>query len=142
MDLKTAERVGQVHREMSALCLALKRPVDELSDQLGRLSAKAMENRASDAAADLDRMCAASTRLQVLTAALIDSPQPAAQEALAWLAAHQHLRHDLRTPLNAVKGYGELLMEDWQDDCASSLIADLRQVVATADQLLLMIDDH
>jgi signal transduction histidine kinase len=87
-------------------------------------------------------MCAASTRLQVLTAALIGSPQPAAQEALAWLAAHQHLRHDLRTPLNAVKGYGELLMEDWQDDCAGSLIADLREVVATADQLLLMIDDH
>jgi hypothetical protein len=33
-------------------------------------------------------------------------------------------------------------MEDWQDGGATSLIADLRQVVATADQLLLMIDNH
>ncbi len=101
-----------------------------------------MAHGVGDAAADLDRMSAASTRLQALTAALIAAPQPAAQEALAWLAAHEHLRHDLRTPLNAVKGYGELLMEDWQDSDAGSLMPDLRQVIATANQLLSMIDDH
>lgn len=142
MDLKTAARVSQVHREIGELCLALQRPVDALADQLGRLSAKAMAHGVGDAAADLDRMSAASTRLQALTAALIAAPQPAAQEALAWLAAHEHLRHDLRTPLNAVKGYGELLMEDWQDSDAGSLMPDLRQVIATANQLLSMIDDH
>ena len=146
MDLKTAARVGQVHREIGALCLALKRPVDELSDQLGRLRTKADENVVSDAAADLDRMCAASTRLQALTAALtaalIGAPPPAAQDALTWLAAHEPVRHDLRTPLNAVKGYGELLIEDWQEGGASSLMPDLRQVIATANQLLSLIDDH
>lgn len=142
MDLTTAARVAQVYREIEALCLVLERPVDELTDQLGRLRAKADENGVNDAAADLDRMCAASTRLQALTAALIGAPQPAAQDALAWLAAHEHLRHDLRTPLNAVKGYGELLMEDWQESGASSLMPDLRQVIATANQLLSMIDDH
>ena len=142
MDLKSATRVAQVHHEMGALCLALKRPGDDLSDQLGRLGSKAVETGVCDAAADLDRMCAASARLQALTAALIGAPQPAAQDGLAWLAAHEHLRHDLRTPLNAVKGYGELLMEDWQEGGASSLMPDLRQVIATANQLLSMIDDH
>lgn len=101
-----------------------------------------MAHGVGDAAADLDRMSAASTRLQALTAALIGAPQPAAQDALTWLAAHEHLRHDLRTPLNAVKGYGELLLEDWQDGDASSLMPDLRQVIATANQLLSTIDDH
>ena len=28
------------------------------------------------------------------------------------MALSTTLRHDLRTPLNAVKGYGELIMED------------------------------
>jgi signal transduction histidine kinase len=142
MDLKTAERVAQVHHEMAERGLALKPPVDELSDQLGRLSIKAVEAGVSDAAADLDRMCAASARLQALIAALIDSPQPAAPDAPAWLAAHEHLRHDLRTPLNAVKGYGELLMDDWQDGGAGSLMPHLQQVIATANQLLSMIDDR
>lgn len=142
MDLKTAARVAQVHREIGALCLALNRPVDELTDQLGRLRSKAKENGVSEAAADLDRMCAASTRLQALTAALTAAPQPAAQDALAWLAAHEPVRHDMRTPLNAVKGYGELLMEDWQQADAASLMPDLRQVIATANQLLSLIDDH
>jgi signal transduction histidine kinase len=142
MDLKTAARVAQFHREIGALCLALNRPVDELTDQLGRLRTKADENGVSDAAADLDRMCAASTRLQALTVALIGAPQPAAKDALAWLAAHEPVRHDLRTPLNAVKGYGELLMEDWQEGGAASLLPDLRQVIATANQLLSLIDDH
>ncbi len=142
MDLKTATRVVQVHRETGELCLALQRPVDELSDQLGRLSAKAIDNGVSDATADLDRMCAASIRLKAQTAALIGAPQPAAQDALQWLAAHEHLRHDLRTPLNAVKGYGELLMEDWQDSGASSLMSDLQQIIDTANHLLATIDHH
>ena len=142
MDLTTAARVAQLHREIGALCLALNRPVDELTDQLGRLRTKAKENGVSDAAADLDRMYAASTRLQALTAALIGAPQPAAQDALAWLAAHEPVRHDLRTPLNAVKGYGELLMEDWQEGSPTSLMPDLRQVIATANQLLSLLDDH
>lgn len=142
MDLTSAARIGQIHREMAELCLALKPPVDELSDQLGRLSRKALEIGVSDAAADLDRMCAASDRLQALTAELIGAPPPAAPEGRAWLAAHEHLRHDLRTPLNAVRGYGELLMEDWQEGGASRLMPELRQVIATANQLLSMIDDH
>jgi hypothetical protein len=33
-------------------------------------------------------------------------------------------------------------MEDWQEGGASSLMPDLRQVIATANQLLSMIDDH
>jgi len=142
MDPKTAVRVSQVLRERGELCLALQRPVDELTDQLGRLSAKAVENGVDDAAADLGRMCAASARLQTLTASLIDPPPPAAQDALTWLAAHESVRHDLRTPLNAVKGYGELLMEDWQEAGVIGLMPELQQVIATANQLLSTIDDH
>jgi len=142
MDIKTAARVDQRHREMNALCLALKRPANELSQQLGRLSATAVEGCLTDAAADLDRMCAASARLQALTGAPIGMPQASAQDPLVWLAAHEHLRHDLRTPLNAVKGYGELLMEDCQEGSAMRLLPDLQQAIAMANRLLAMIDDQ
>jgi class 3 adenylate cyclase len=50
------------------------------------------------------------------------------------------LRHDVRTPLNAIKGYGELLVEEAGETGAKSLIADLHQMLAFVDRLLGEID--
>ena len=50
------------------------------------------------------------------------------------------LRHDLRTPLNAVKGYSELILEDARDNGREDLLTDMTKVVAAADQLLGQID--
>jgi signal transduction histidine kinase len=51
------------------------------------------------------------------------------------------LRHDLRTPLNAVKGYGELIMEDARESGREDLLGDIARIMAAADQLLGQIDD-
>ena len=51
------------------------------------------------------------------------------------------LRHDLRTPLNAVKGYGELIMEDARESGREDLLADIARIMAAADQLLGQIDN-
>jgi adenylate cyclase len=50
------------------------------------------------------------------------------------------LRHDLRTPLNAVKGYSELILEDARDSGREDLLTDMTKVVAAAEQLLGQID--
>ncbi|MGB6538319.1 MAG: histidine kinase dimerization/phospho-acceptor domain-containing protein, partial [Xanthobacteraceae bacterium] len=56
-------------------------------------------------------------------------------------AALSTLRHDLRTPLNAVKGYGELIMEDARESGREDLLGDIAQIIAAADQLLGQIDN-
>jgi adenylate cyclase len=50
------------------------------------------------------------------------------------------LRHDLRTPLNAVKGYSELIVEDARDSGRADVLVDIRKVLAAAEELLAQID--
>lgn len=49
------------------------------------------------------------------------------------------LRHDLRTPINAIKGYGEMLAEDAADR-DDVLLADLNRLLTAADGMLKRID--
>jgi len=50
------------------------------------------------------------------------------------------LRHDLRTPMTAIKGYGEMLLEDAHEAGAATFTADLEMVLAAATRLLARID--
>src|SRR5262249_53290266 len=50
------------------------------------------------------------------------------------------LRPDLRTPINAMKGYGEMLREDAAADNAVMFVADLDKLLAEAGLLLDRID--
>ena len=51
------------------------------------------------------------------------------------------LRHDLRTPLNAVKGYSELIIEEARESGREDLLGDIARIMAAADQLLGQIDN-
>ncbi len=46
------------------------------------------------------------------------------------------LRHDLRTPLNHIIGYGEMLMEDAEERSDTVSVDALRQIQATAKELV------
>jgi class 3 adenylate cyclase len=50
------------------------------------------------------------------------------------------LRHDLRTPINAVKGYGEMILEDATDGGHEALLPDLQKLLASAEDLLTRVD--
>ena len=50
------------------------------------------------------------------------------------------LRHDLRTPINAIKGYGEMLVEDASQAGHEPLLADLGKLLTEADGGLKLID--
>lgn len=53
-----------------------------------------------------------------------------------------HLRHDLRTPLNQIIGYSELLLEDTADAGHGKYAPDLETIRGAAKTLLLLINDN
>ena len=90
---------------------------------------------------DLDRIHAAGLLLQEQLSRLVDlATQNPFEFAGDFGAFKAKLRHDLRTPLNAVKGYGELIIEEARDNGREDLLADVGKLMDAADQLLGRID--
>jgi class 3 adenylate cyclase/CheY-like chemotaxis protein len=88
-------------------------------------------------AADLLRIHEAGLTLQQMVAGLLDPGMQAERSNAADEADFvRRLRHDLRTPLNAVIGYGEMLLEDADESGAAPLVEDLRKMLAAAERLL------
>ncbi|HEV2056301.1 MAG TPA: histidine kinase dimerization/phospho-acceptor domain-containing protein, partial [Methylomirabilota bacterium] len=54
--------------------------------------------------------------------------------------AAAHLRHQLRTPLNHIIGYTEMLLED-AEGTRPELVADLRGIDAAAHRLLVLVNE-
>ncbi len=95
----------------------------------------AQRTGAADFVADLGRMRLAAAQLSALIAQLAERPGEAMDQA-----EERRVRHDLRTPLGAIKGYGELLVEEARDAGREDLLPDLTKVVALAERLLGEID--
>jgi adenylate cyclase len=92
--------------------------------------------------ADLERMRAAALHLAALIAGQIGpggADLPAGAEDRG--AYRSRLRHELRTPLSAIKGYAELILEEARDRGGDALTADLTKVLGLAERLLGEIDD-
>ncbi|HET7746607.1 MAG TPA: adenylate/guanylate cyclase domain-containing protein [Vicinamibacteria bacterium] len=52
------------------------------------------------------------------------------------------IRHDLRTPVNAILGYSEMLLEDAETGGGEpTLVDDLRRIHAAGEKLLVLLDD-
>jgi adenylate cyclase len=87
-----------------------------------------------DTVADLERMRLAAVQLKGLIEEIIGG-------AVAGGLEHRdQLRHELRTPLSAIKGYGEMLVEQAREDGHEPLLLDLAKVLDLTDHLLGQID--
>ena len=51
-------------------------------------------------------------------------------------------RHDLRTPINQILGYSELLQEEAEEGGQAAFVPDLQKIQAAARKLLALIDEH
>jgi len=88
-------------------------------------------------------------RIGASAQALFDLIESQLGDAAAWdimktddtEAAQKTLRHDLRNPLNAIKGYGEMLMEDLDDLDDEALTPDLDKLLGEVNRLLAQLDD-
>ncbi len=101
----------------------------------------ATQNGPEGAVADLERILTAARDLHAMVDRLLD--QELAEtlfEGADEAAAQKKLRHDLRTPINAIKGYGEMLLEDLEDLGAERLRADFDILLDQTNQLLSQID--
>lgn len=90
----------------------------------------------TDYRTDLDRIRSAGVALQ----SLLDEVLRQEGDASDIDGYRTKLRHDLRTPINAVKGYGEMIVEDARDSGHLSLLPDLEKLLAAADGMLDRID--
>lgn len=121
-----------LRQEIQAPALAIGDFLDILSEDTRRLGR-------NDILSDLDRMQSAAAKLNAFVAAVVD------QGSDHGLGENDHefnrrLRHDLRTPLNAVIGYSEMLIEDLDGAGDNGLREDLTKLKQAADQLLGQID--
>lgn len=57
------------------------------------------------------------------------------------LEALSKLRHSLRTPLNQIIGYSEMLMESAEENNATSILPDLKRIHTCGGQLLSLINE-
>jgi adenylate cyclase len=93
---------------------------------------------------DLDRMLVSARALDSLINRLLApdaSLDPAWNAGLPELAGFEaKVRHDLRTPLSAIIGYGEMMAEDLTELGADALRPDLQRLLAEAHGLLNLID--
>ncbi len=91
--------------------------------------------------ADLGKMYQAGLGLQHLIDDLLDPGVLAARAGESGYDDFKgRLRHDLRTPITALKGYGEMLLEDAQDASADVFIDDLQKMLNAAKRLLARVD--
>ncbi|WP_284736062.1 adenylate/guanylate cyclase domain-containing protein [Dongia deserti] len=92
-------------------------------------------------AADLRKMCQAGLDLQRLVHDLLD-PDALGKRAGGsdYDEFKSKLRHDLRTPLTALKGYGEMLLEDALEAPAAAFADDLQKLLNAAKRLLTRLD--
>jgi CheY-like chemotaxis protein len=90
---------------------------------------------------DLERILTSARDLLELVHRLLDVGGIAGHQSGADLAELQaKLRHDLRNPLNAIKGYAELLLEDVDELDAQATRPDLEQLLSEAESLRSRID--
>jgi sigma-B regulation protein RsbU (phosphoserine phosphatase) len=115
-------------------------PVAAMTEFLEMIIEDARRDHLDDAIPDLEKMRIASTELNALVGRLIDMPNVEREQHEDFETFQGRLRHDLRTPINAIKGYGEMLREDAADGSAETFVADLDKLLAEATLLLGRID--
>ena len=98
-------RLANMRQELLAPVMALVGYGELLTEEAERL-------KLVDLAPDLERILTAAQDLLGLVNLLLDEAAAPAQASHAELEAIQSkIRHDLRNPLNAIKGYAELLLQ-------------------------------
>jgi len=72
---------------------------------------------------------------------VVDEHDPYLVEGRDRTASLSNIRHQLRTPLNHIIGYSEMLLEEAEEQQLESFVADLDKIHSAGKQLLLMIND-
>lgn len=114
-------------------------PVSAIVGLIELLQNEASNRTLDEAVSDLGRISQATTELKFQVNQLLN-PNMVVKLTVTGDEGVKRLRHDLRTPMNAIKGYSEMLLEDLDDLNAGHLEADLLRLLEHTDALLQQID--
>ncbi|MEP3639849.1 MAG: adenylate/guanylate cyclase domain-containing protein [Paracoccaceae bacterium] len=85
-----------------------------------------------EALKDAQQVLKAARQLHKIVCDLVESNEKFADAAV--------VRHDLLTPVNAILGYSELLIEEYSEVLEASVLADLNMVIAESTKFLTQVD--
>lgn len=88
---------------------------------------------------DLNKMLTAGEQLSTLITQLFSKKN--SQGEIDFEAFTSTIRHNLRTPINAIIGYGEMLLEDVDEENHQEASVDLQKILNSARRLLTLIGD-
>jgi adenylate cyclase len=126
--------LANMRQELLAPATALAGYGELLTEEANRLEL-------GELAPDLERILTAAHDLLELVNRLLDEASASDQPSRADLDTIQvRMRHDLRNPLNAIKGYAELLLEELDEQGGAALRADLEALLGESESLLARID--
>jgi adenylate cyclase len=141
MTERALEQERQRRARLANMRHELLAPVMALVGYGEMLIEKAHGLKLEDIGADLQRILSSAQELLDLMNRLLDVTGVAGSPSGADLGELQaKLRHDLRNPLNAIKGYAELLLEELDEVGAAATRPDLEALLCEADGLLSRID--
>lgn len=89
---------------------------------------------------DLNKMLTAGEQLSTLITQLF-SKKNSRHGEIDFEALTSTIRHNLRTPINAIIGYGEMLLEDVDEESHPEPSVDLQKILTSARRLLTLIGD-
>jgi signal transduction histidine kinase len=89
---------------------------------------------------DLNKMLVAGEQLLTLITQLF-SKKDSSQGEIDRETFTSTIRHNLRTPINAIIGYGEMLLEDVDKETHHQAQAELQKILTSARRLLTLIGD-
>ncbi len=125
---------ANVRQELLAPASAIKGYADLLLEE-------ARKQTLAEMLPDLERIASsASSLLEQIDQVLVIDTDVAVRTAESLADVQSRLRHDLRNPINAIKGYAELLLEELEDLGGEPLRVDLQVLLGEAKRLLLQLD--
>ena len=141
MTERALEQERQRRARLANMRQELLAPVTALVGYGEMLIEKARGLELEDIGPDLQRILISAQELLELVDRLLGVDGAAGRRSGADLSELQaKLRHDLRNPLNAIKGYAELLLEEIDEVGAAAARPDLEALLGEADSLLSRID--
>ena len=133
-DRERRARLANMRQELLAPVAALVGYGELLTEEADRLELGQL-------APDLGRILGAARDLLELVNRLLEEAAASDQPSRADLETIQvRMRHDLRNPLNAIKGYAELVLEELDEQGGAALRADLEALLGESESLLARID--
>lgn len=109
----------------------------EILDHIQSLE-KYVDTISFEVAQDFDRICKANKKLKSLLENLHDAKPHANENTFAFWSKK---RHDLRTPINGIKNYSEMIIEELEETENAFLILPFSKIIQSAEKTLRIIDN-